>query len=136
MLRVVRFVLAAWLPLVSCVDHDLVICGDGRACPVGTICDDSNATCVADGTVGLSASEIELLDVTCGTSAMRTIVVTNPGRDEIAVTARVTPSDLVIAPADAVIPAGGAVELTLTLDAGSTTMPGDVNVGALTIETP
>lgn len=37
-----------WLVLlVGCVQDGLVVCADGRACPVGTVCDDAHQGCVA-----------------------------------------------------------------------------------------
>src|ERR1044071_6132922 len=38
---------ATLLVLAGCIDDSLVVCGDGRACPVGTTC----ATLVANGQV-------------------------------------------------------------------------------------
>jgi hypothetical protein len=131
----VRLLLAAVLLGSGCIEHDLVDCGDGRVCPVGTTCDRVNASCVSDGAIGISAAEIELLDVQCGTTAMHTMLVTNPGSYDVAISARATPSHLTIEPAEATIAAGESLELTLILDAGTANSPGERNVGAVSIVT-
>ncbi len=44
-----RFGVVVFLALSACTIHsDLVICGDGRACPVGTTCNNAAETCVTD----------------------------------------------------------------------------------------
>ncbi|HSD88020.1 MAG TPA: DUF4215 domain-containing protein, partial [Kofleriaceae bacterium] len=37
--------IALWL-VAGCIHDELVRCGDGRECPIGTACDDLHATCV------------------------------------------------------------------------------------------
>lgn len=44
----VRFGAAALLFLVGCLEPQLVLCGDGRACPIGTTCQLALETCVTD----------------------------------------------------------------------------------------
>jgi len=121
--------------VVGCYDDDLVVCGDGRACPIGTACDSENRTCVAEGDIGVPAEDIELLDTPCGTTGTQTVRITNPGTTAISLAADITPSTLTVEPATSVIEPGGFVDLVLALDATTSARPGEVIGGLLSLTT-
>jgi cysteine-rich repeat protein len=41
-----RVYVVVWCALTACIDADLVPCGNGVACPAGTVCDKPHKTCV------------------------------------------------------------------------------------------
>ena len=60
-----RLVLLA-IVLTGCVHPDLVVCGDGRACPGGTVCDVPHATCVDRDRVTACAGAADGADCEAG----------------------------------------------------------------------